>query len=207
MSCVIVLGFYRTGSSAIAGILHHLGVFMGDDFDPPNDNNPQGYWEDLEFKHFHKAILDGEDVEQRYIDLIQKREEHKIWGVKDPLLCLLLPNLIKNLRTQYRIIHITRDVDDIQTSIHKSIELDPIDFRATFEVYQRYKQQWLSSCSCSILHIDFSEIFSDSVGTIDRIADFVQLPATAQALSFIQPRGHLVEHPRPIPWCFLTKQR
>lgn len=84
---VVVLGCYRTGSSAVAGVLHKLGVFMGERFDRPDIHNPQGYWEDLEFKSLHRRIVAGEDVHEEYVQLVNKRQfEHEKWGVKDPFL-------------------------------------------------------------------------------------------------------------------------
>lgn len=194
MSCIVVLGFYRTGSSAIAGVLHHLGVFMGDDFDLPNENNTEGFWEDLSFKNLHKAMLKGghqDETEKAYINLIQAREkQHPLWGVKDPLLCLLLPNLIQNLRAQCQIIHVTRNEQDIKASMMKGgFELEESQFWDILNTYKKYTAQWLHEYSQPVLHIEFSEIFSDSTGTINRIANFVQLPVTTQALEFIIPRS------------------
>ena len=66
MSCVIVLGCYRSGTSAVAGILHHLGVMMGKEFDKPAKSNPTGYYEDLEFKRLFDMMAEGKDVEGPY---------------------------------------------------------------------------------------------------------------------------------------------
>ena len=47
---VIVLGVYGSGSSAVAGILHHLGVMMGEKLIPATPANPKGHFEDAEFR-------------------------------------------------------------------------------------------------------------------------------------------------------------
>ena len=44
-TAVIVLGMHRSGTSALAGILHHLGVELGDRLMQASPDNPRGYWE------------------------------------------------------------------------------------------------------------------------------------------------------------------
>ena len=48
-SQVIVLGMHRSGTSLIASILHLSGISMGKEFLRPDNGNPGGYFEDLEF--------------------------------------------------------------------------------------------------------------------------------------------------------------
>jgi len=92
MTAVCVLGLHCGGTSAVAGVLHHLGVFMGDDLLGPNYNNPKGHFEDLEFTRFHDQMIgdwkrpsNGYEINDEYGALIDKRaKEHALWGVKDP---------------------------------------------------------------------------------------------------------------------------
>lgn len=44
---ILILGVFRSGTSLLASVLENLGVFLGpsEDFFPPNENNPGGYWE------------------------------------------------------------------------------------------------------------------------------------------------------------------
>lgn len=187
MSCIIVMGFYRTASSAVAGVLHQLGVFMGSKFDPPNENNTQGYWEDLEFKNLHKSMMVSHDVSEQYEDLIRFREKNPIWGVKDPLLCLLLPNLVNHLQS-FKIIHTTRNVQQIKNSMLKgSPDLTENQFLSIYQIYDRYIQRWLTDYHEHVMSIDYSEM-ADPVAFIKKIAEFVELPINDRALQFIVPK-------------------
>src|SRR3972149_1538089 len=56
-SQVIVLGMHRSGTSLIASILHLSGISMGKEFLRPDNGNPGGYFEDLEFLNLNKTIL------------------------------------------------------------------------------------------------------------------------------------------------------
>jgi hypothetical protein len=116
-NCIIVIGCYRTGSSAIAGILQYLGVYMGNYFDLPSYANPKGYFEDLEFKKFHKFIEKYNKIPEGYYQLIKSRElENKIWGVKDPLLCFYLQHLTNAIKYNHMVINCNRPLQEIASS-------------------------------------------------------------------------------------------
>lgn len=188
MSCVVVLGFYRSGSSAVAGLLHHLGVHMGDRFDEPNEFNPHGYWEDLAFKDLHKAMMDGENVENEYIELIRRREELPLWGVKDPRLCLLLPNLVDNLKTDVRIIHTIRGKPHCIESIRKALPQQADGIDKLFDVYMkhahRFIQEHLQIPAC---YIHFDNLYERTQSVVAKVANFVGRPITEAAKNFIRP--------------------
>jgi hypothetical protein len=94
MTAVVVLGLHCGGTSAVAGVLHHLGVHMGDELLGPGPNNPKGHFEDLEFVRMHDRLIGdwrrpelttSRFVWEAYEALIEKRcSTHALWGVKDP---------------------------------------------------------------------------------------------------------------------------
>ncbi len=56
---VCVAGMHRSGTSAIAGLLHACGVLLGESgrFIGPANDNPLGFWEDQRFVLLNEAIL------------------------------------------------------------------------------------------------------------------------------------------------------
>lgn len=96
--CITVIGTHRSGTSALAGVLHRLGVRMFDKQIQPDRHNPLGFWEDAELVELNRRIVNWrrprrvaflpEDA-RAYRDLIARRKHHGAWGVKDPRLCLL----------------------------------------------------------------------------------------------------------------------
>ena len=86
----IVIGTGRSGSSTVAGILHNkMGIFMGQEFRKPNEKNPDGFWEDVEFASPNWKFLNGKINYPRWIKeifaVIAKRESWDApWGFKDP---------------------------------------------------------------------------------------------------------------------------
>lgn len=106
MSCVLVLGLPRSGTSAVAGALHHLGIPMGDNLMPALSGvNDRGFYEDVEFVDLHIKLMRAHEDPQILFDvpnpldevvladwqkLIDRRNEKPIWGMKDPKMCFLL---------------------------------------------------------------------------------------------------------------------
>lgn len=112
---VIVAGMHRSGTSLVASYLEILGVDLGGELVPPDENNPRGYHEDLEFldlarRMVERATLDGDGghrdwgwTESEHFDLggvelseaaralFEKRCRKGVrWGWKDPRSTLLL---------------------------------------------------------------------------------------------------------------------
>jgi len=102
---ILVMGLHRGGTSAVAGVLHELGVFMGDDLLPPSKHNPKGYFEDRKFMEMHDRLigdwkdpyLDMSDgLPDEYAALIEKHSEgHEFWGIKDPRLVFAMPAFVE----------------------------------------------------------------------------------------------------------------
>lgn len=88
----IVLGMHRSATSLIAKALHSIGVNMGDRLLPPANDNPEGFFEDIEFLQTNIQLLGGDrwanppeglqdiDVEK----LIKRKDVAPLWGWKDP---------------------------------------------------------------------------------------------------------------------------
>jgi len=92
---IIVLGPGRCGTSTVARLLHNnLKVSMGKRFRKPDTSNPQGFFEDLDFRDLNHTLLNGESqhfsLEEQIDRLVISSNEHeRLWGVKDPRICHL----------------------------------------------------------------------------------------------------------------------
>lgn len=117
MACFLVLGPPRSGTSLAAGIIHALGVPMGEWIDDPveprwdfataNEWNPKGFFEDASFSNWCRKWTGGwpwpnRDVEpsssdmEELVDLVRRRSEKaKDWGVKCAALAYALPQFLK----------------------------------------------------------------------------------------------------------------
>src|SRR5262245_15299141 len=104
---------HRSGTSALAGLLVHLGARAPQTLMPADENNPQGYWESLAFHDFHERLLRSAGsrwdawtrVSPEWLrrvsagrygdecrDLLQREfGDAPLFVLKDPRMCRLMP--------------------------------------------------------------------------------------------------------------------
>jgi hypothetical protein len=96
----LVLCLHRSGSSATAGVMHLLGIHMGEKLLPATRNNPKGHYENSQFVNLNQEILRSiqsnwnqppsrEKVPKANIPAVKihtfiKENMKPVWGLKDP---------------------------------------------------------------------------------------------------------------------------
>lgn len=202
-TCVVVLGGHRCGTSAVAGALHHLGVFMGHHLIGPTPFNPRGHWEDVEFVELHKKIVGGwkrpcvdfEPVRKRYTALIRKRErEHKLWGFKDPRACYVFPHFLRCAKVKVKVVAVNRNLEASAKSMVKrrkpgsSINVSP---RRAMIIARQYRDaRWLALrfYKSHVLRVQFEELTEYPQTQVERLAKFIGVNWTQKAVDFINPK-------------------
>jgi GT2 family glycosyltransferase len=141
-NAVMVLGMHRSGTSAVTGMLAHLGVALGDRLMPASPDNPRGYWEHRDIVAVNQQLMaelgwGWDDVRPLPTDwhhgepairarkaladiLMRDFAEALLWGVKDPRLCRLLPlwtELLAELNVTPRFVLVLRHPVDVAGSL------------------------------------------------------------------------------------------
>lgn len=190
MTCILVMGTGRSGTSAIAGILHKLGVNMGSQFVETLETNPYGTYENIEFRQeISERLIKGELMIEAAIPQIKQFSERQqgLWGLKDPYLCKIAHHLAEFL-DDYKIIVAQRDTAEVIDS-----------FRRAYSVNQEIAQQWYENVSSNLnwqlsyldipkLTINYSDLMKDTEAQVKRIAEFVGVDVTQEALDHIRPK-------------------
>ncbi len=204
---VIVLGQHRSGTSAIAGILHHLGIPMGTpgtidsathlvDGWPAFDSNKYGQFEDNDFV----TIFDdghgawecpvwwaySEETGQATKDLVKKREyDHELWGLKTPQLCYTLMYLLDFLKDPV-VIATTRNYDDMVASLAKRDGFPvPVaqHIQSLYYSLQRGTKTEVRRRGVPLLSLQFEEVLNCPYATIEQIVEFIGKPFTDSLLA------------------------
>lgn len=143
MTAIVVLGMHRSGTSLIAGLLHYLGVYMGDNHTSPDESRPWGNFEDRSFVSLNQQLLTAaggswrkppstkslwaasHPFNERIQRLIRDRSNHPLWGFKDSRTCLTASLWHHHLclweKPKY--IMVWRDRDAIAASLIKRVVL------------------------------------------------------------------------------------
>lgn len=133
-----VLGIHRSGTSALAGALQHLGVDMGTMGRPEissPDSNPVGQYEDEEGVillngtvgnwRIPQKLLYNHEANDAFFEYVKRREAASpLWGFKDPRLCFYW-NMMWNMPEAPAVVYTIRDPDKIAASIMERDKFPP----------------------------------------------------------------------------------
>ena len=106
-SIIIITGMHRSGTSLTASLLQSAGLHIGNRLLSPNDGNPKGYFENLDFFELHRRILQARQLDKDgwTFENIINLQEHEtqlahqivaqnslgsVWGWKEPRTTLFL---------------------------------------------------------------------------------------------------------------------
>jgi hypothetical protein len=151
---VIVAGFHRSGTSSVTQLLHAAGLFVGDELIGALPTNPYGHFEDREVVRIHDRILlengfnwqVAEDfvpkisplrwrAMQDYVE--HRRLEHRLWGFKDPRVCLFLPAW-KHVLPDSKILITFRPVKDCASSLARRHAGEIFETTGPQEVHRKF---------------------------------------------------------------------
>jgi len=177
---VLVLCYPNSGSSLISGILHHLGINMGDNLKQAQRINPKGLYEDEDFSNALGKIWFKYNISpgyNRFIDLkkllsitrkdkgalldiiSKKHQKGRSWGIKEPRLSLLWPALTEYLENPHWIIA-SRDSEKLVKSRHSKINKRVSRHRfenIAYYIKQKHYFTILSYLTNSLRHWGISE--------------------------------------------------
>jgi len=144
-------------------MLHDNGVSMGDEFNPADNHNPSGYFEDRKLVHVIKAGGLGDYIKERM-------EAEEGWGMKHPELCGKLAEH-EDLFDDLRVIHLQRPFTDVVMSLDKMFEM-PLQ-EAKEKKYR--KEDDLEELSAPVLDVEFYELVDNPEEEYARICDFLDI--------------------------------
>ena len=201
-TCILVTGTHRTFTSLVANIYHNgLGVPMGKRFLPADYRNPQGYWEDLDFRDrnqqmiggWSSAKLDSSPADRLYFDrLIRGRfREHNVWGVKDVRFCFTLPVFVEAFPFDARleILICMRPHEESARSVERAMRVPLSAARSVVVKYDLELQKNTKKLPKNVGTLWFStdRLFTQPEQTVRTLAHIAGVPYQPEALDIIDP--------------------
>lgn len=196
--CVLVVGTPRSGTSCVAGVLHHLGVRMTlRDFPPPHPINPAGFFEDRDLlaaleaandwvtatylADVHRQLAAKLAAVSRLADLLAERAAPGVlWGCKS----LLAAD--GAFRRAYggpvRVVRTTRDPAGIAASARAATG-GPRDVAAMVA----RADACVTAIAAPTLVVPYEGLTADPAGWVAAVAGFVGVPPTPAAAAHVDP--------------------
>lgn|SRR5690554_28642 len=176
---LVVVGVARGGTSMVAGVLHHLGVFMGDEFHAPVFEDVR-LAEAMESGEWRAANAVVSDYKSRGIR----------WGWKRPSIVNYLDEADKALENP-AYIFVFKDIFSIAQ--RNSISMLSDTLKAMNEAQQQYRKilNFLEGCSAPAMLVSYEKALAYPKEFVEKVVQFSHLDCDAQqqdkALEFMEP--------------------
>jgi len=206
----VILGLHSSGSSALAGVCHHLGLYLGEQLGGyyGRDPNESCGFEDAELDEIcNRFARLGDTARRHHPRLVHRRLADWVrrthvqakslgtfGGGKYPQLCLCGRELKAFLGERLRIIAADRPLDESIRSIQRRCRGRPDD-----QVLASH-QQWLwdekealiaTLPADSVLRVEFDELLESPNETVGRVGTFLGIASAQEAferaVNFVDP--------------------
>lgn len=194
-TAVLIIGAPRSGTSATTGTLKILGLPLGNKLVGPLSDNIKGHFEDSATVDLNRALLkklnswphdprhlainwQSEQAQKLKEEIkwhIYKRfNEFSLFGLKNPLISLLLPlyiQALKELRYRVKVIIVLRHPLEIAASLMKRHKI-------TQEIALQLVEKFLTAVAqnskeCDKISITFEELINNTESVVTKIQAFL----------------------------------
>ena len=183
MAGIAIVGPHRSGTSAVAGVVHALGAYMGDNLLPPSKTNPRGYFEEASIVDLHNEMLGGNwfrpnmattyELMDRYETILATFMAHDFWAIKDPRLCYCLPALLRVCGNDLKVITVHRDPWNSAKSLTSR---DRISYEDALDITLAHAHLMLDhTTGIETLRIKYLDLITDPRRNVLDIIKFVGL--------------------------------
>ena len=192
---VAVVGLYNSGSSAVAGMLHRLGVSMG----PPFWNNSRELDPDNHYESYDLAwhlrqwwdeprLIESAPAAQRrtylrkWVELQETRTEGAV-GAKHPLLAMCLDDLSEAWGESLHLIRIWRPLPDSIAGLERRRWFPGFEQALQKQIHSRMEAQ-LEKSPARLLTLNWDELHAEPVRHAALLCGFLGIDRSREQLEF-----------------------
>jgi hypothetical protein len=201
---ICIAGMHRSNSSILSLMLGLCGVDLGppsEDFPPKEDDNPDGYGENVPIVKVNDAVLKAlggawnappappadwlrdrrlRRVRQKADALLRRRAAREPWGWKDPRNCLTVPFWRSVARLDKFVIPLRHPLEVAQ-SLKAGRGIEIADGLRLWEIYNRRIVETTSPEERVVCHAE--SLCRDHEAELRRILEFLGMPVSAAGFS------------------------
>jgi hypothetical protein len=194
--CILVLGVHGSGTSAVAGVLHRLGVWMGDRLVGPNRHNPRGHYEDADLRSLLYSYRSDRSQLTQIIAFLESRfARESLWGLKEPAILEVINDVGEYLDTRpYRIIATNRNcVASAKSYLWKWSSANFADVMRFHDEIRSQRALFLERHRPPTLWIRYNELTQQPAEEVRRISEFVFAGRPMPPLDVIQRATYFID--------------
>ncbi|MCH7575556.1 MAG: tetratricopeptide repeat protein [Candidatus Marinimicrobia bacterium] len=201
---ILITGMHRSGTSMVAELLHHCGLFLGpaDRMLPPGEGNPNGFWEDKDMDAVTEEALSAlsgkwdfllpgmpegyarsaklENARAMGRQAMRLMATGGPWGWKDPRASIMVP-FWKHLIPDLRIVIVVRHPLEVGRSLQKRVNGSHHMAMNLWLNYSRHLLEDIDPDERLITHYD--SYFIDPDEELARVTEWIGLEPDNNALS------------------------
>ncbi|BBD78878.1 glycosyltransferase [Aerosticca soli] len=223
---ILVLGMHRSGTSALTRVLNLLGAQLSSTLWEANEANRRGFWEDPRIFGIHDELLRAlgrnwddlralpehwmdsaaaSSARERLVDLLRAEfSQSRLWVVKDPRICRLLPlwkRIFEQLDVRMHCVLALRHPDEVARSLKSRND----------HALARSRLAWLEHTAESVLGsrgfpravVSYDQLMTDWEAAMRRVSAELELPWPVQ-LEDVRPQVNEFLSPgerhHQVPW-------
>lgn len=211
---LIITGSGRSGTSAVARLIHQSGLSVGHDLIAPDEGNAEGYYEERAIVAINEVILAGAGLHEWFAtasrdDVLRAANAHAdamralvatatpAW--KDPRFSWTLEAWLAHLPERPRVIVCLRSPVEVVASTARYFGLSGEEHTRAVEHIWRSEYERLleviADHALDAIAVEYSVLQDDPEAAVEPLARFVERPLDASAAV----RGDLRHHSAPVP--------
>lgn len=188
----LICGSGRSGTSAVAQLLHGAGISVGNDLVEADEHNAEGYFEERQVITINQAILNAAaigpplstatrhqviDAAQEYVPYMVDQAALATPAWKDPRFCWTLEPWLGVFEGRPRIIVCLRSPAEVAASTMRYFGQDGDDPQdAVYHVWRVQYERLLEVADAYALEsftVDYSELHANTEAVVARLSSFV----------------------------------
>jgi len=207
----IVTGTGRSGTSAVASVLHESGVCMGTEFAPASEHNARGFYEDLQALEINKRVMADAGLGDlrlapalparsaflaaaaAYREDMRRVASAGAQGWKDPQFCFTLESWLRALDVRPRVIVCLRGPEGYYRSVLQIVGLiERETAEAWWERHLRRLLEVIEEYGLDAHCVEYDALAADPQRTVAALAGFAGRPLDA---CYVDPSLRSHAHP------------
>jgi len=220
-AAVFVLGMARSGTSAVARVLHSLGVPVAreDDLMPADEGNPTGYWESLSLTGMNERLLSklagswhsppahraGWESDVRLDGLVReaaalldRAQSGSEWVWKDPRNCFMLPFWRGVTSARPIVVLVYRDPHEMVDSLSRR---NGFSAALSLALWERFSHAALASATgLPAFALRYERLVEDPAAVVPELRAFLRDLALLDRLAGAHEELVTSELPPESPW-------